>query len=275
MNTARHAFTLIELLVVIAIIAILAAILFPVFAQAKAAAIHTQNISNVAQVARAAIMYANDYDDTFVSQAWVGGSPFRTYEWHELFQPYVKNWGIMYDPLRKNNCNQYKNKWGEKGVTRCMGYGVNIGIFTIGSDAGMFQNIRTYTENGEQVQLVEGRSMTFYPNPAEMTMFNTTQDEPMYTTAFDWQRFTEPNGFGRNNYNAVARNGGKWVRSFVDGHAKTVFYGRYKTSSYRHLIMPKNRRDMEQMCWSLDASGGSGRTCGQWIDYFVANRTEF
>lgn len=40
------AFTLIELLVVIAIIAILAAILFPVFAQAKAAAKKSSELSN-------------------------------------------------------------------------------------------------------------------------------------------------------------------------------------------------------------------------------------
>ncbi len=63
----RKAFTLIELLVVIAIIAILAAILFPVFAQAKAAAKKTQDLSNVKQIATASIMYSGDYDDTFVA----------------------------------------------------------------------------------------------------------------------------------------------------------------------------------------------------------------
>jgi prepilin-type N-terminal cleavage/methylation domain-containing protein len=46
----RKAFTLIELLVVIAIIAILAAILFPVFAQAKASAKNTQELSNMKQL---------------------------------------------------------------------------------------------------------------------------------------------------------------------------------------------------------------------------------
>ena len=57
------AFTLIELLVVIAIIAILAAILFPVFAQAKAAAKKTADLSNLKQNMTATLIYSNDFDD--------------------------------------------------------------------------------------------------------------------------------------------------------------------------------------------------------------------
>ncbi len=67
----RRAFTLIELLVVIAIIAILAAILFPVFAQARESARQTSCLSNLKQIALADMMYAQDYDETFVP---VGGS---------------------------------------------------------------------------------------------------------------------------------------------------------------------------------------------------------
>ena len=104
MRFARRAFTLIELLVVIAIIAILAAILFPVFAQAKNAAFQTQNVSNIRQLGNASLMYANDYDDFFPHQSWIG-NPFTTDEYHIMFQPYVKNWGIMYDPFRKYDCN--------------------------------------------------------------------------------------------------------------------------------------------------------------------------
>ncbi|WP_395093773.1 DUF1559 domain-containing protein [Armatimonas sp.] len=58
-------FTLIELLVVIAIIAILAAILFPVFAKARESARKTACMSNLKQIALAAIMYAQDYDEMF------------------------------------------------------------------------------------------------------------------------------------------------------------------------------------------------------------------
>lgn len=72
----RTAFTLIELLVVIAIIAILAAILFPVFAQARESARQTTCLSNLKQIALATMMYAQDYDETYVpvggtiEQAW-------------------------------------------------------------------------------------------------------------------------------------------------------------------------------------------------------------
>jgi prepilin-type processing-associated H-X9-DG protein len=54
---------LIELLVVTAIIAILAAILFPVFARVREAARKATCISNLKQIALAAIMYAQDYDE--------------------------------------------------------------------------------------------------------------------------------------------------------------------------------------------------------------------
>ena len=61
----NRGFTLIELLVVIAIIAILAAILFPVFARAREAARKATCLSNLKQIALAAIMYAQDYDEVF------------------------------------------------------------------------------------------------------------------------------------------------------------------------------------------------------------------
>ncbi|UCH35866.1 MAG: DUF1559 domain-containing protein [Armatimonadota bacterium] len=71
MRTNRG-FTLIELLVVIAIIAILAAILFPVFARAREAARKATCLSNLKQIALAAIMYAQDYDEVLPSANGTG-----------------------------------------------------------------------------------------------------------------------------------------------------------------------------------------------------------
>jgi len=95
----RRGFTLIELLVVIAIIAILAAILFPVFAQAREQARKTSCLSSQKQNGLACLMYAQDYDETYVQvcdwnqrvPTWQNGIP----NWTSLVQPYVKSYEVV------------------------------------------------------------------------------------------------------------------------------------------------------------------------------------
>jgi prepilin-type N-terminal cleavage/methylation domain-containing protein/prepilin-type processing-associated H-X9-DG protein len=77
MRNRTRGFTLIELLVVIAIIAILAAILFPVFAQAREKARQASCTSNIKQITLAALMYVQDYDETFVD---AGVNPFFSHQ---------------------------------------------------------------------------------------------------------------------------------------------------------------------------------------------------
>ena len=86
-------------MVVIAIIAILAAILFPVFAQAREKARSTQCLSNLKNVSYALMMYAEDYDEVFVS----------INNWKQKIDEYVKNKNIDFYPSRPqikrdNNC---------------------------------------------------------------------------------------------------------------------------------------------------------------------------
>lgn len=99
----NHAFTLIELLVVIAIIAILAAILFPVFAQAKAAAKRTSELSNIKQLSLAAIMYNGDNDDVFPTSilydAWDRSDQWPTMCWAPRLSPYIKSQAMFRSPL--------------------------------------------------------------------------------------------------------------------------------------------------------------------------------
>src|SRR5262249_37974722 len=92
------AFTLIELLVVIAIIAILAAILFPVFAQAREKARAISCISNGNQLGKAAMMYVQDYDETYpwaTNAADVNAGTFLVDAWPDLIFPYVKSDGAF------------------------------------------------------------------------------------------------------------------------------------------------------------------------------------
>jgi len=91
----RKGFTLIELLVVIAIIAILAAILFPVFARAREKARQASCQSNLKQLGLAHLMYAQDYDETFMKQMpcynGTNGWPNGSGKWQAVLNPYIKN----------------------------------------------------------------------------------------------------------------------------------------------------------------------------------------
>ena len=105
MRIQRRAFTLIELLVVIAIIAILAAILFPVFAQAKAAAKASADLSNVKQINLGMIQYTADTDDTYprawnndVCRTYRVGLGSDRYHWQDSIYPYIKSDAIFKSP---------------------------------------------------------------------------------------------------------------------------------------------------------------------------------
>src|SRR5580658_8541822 len=96
----KAGFTLIELLVVVAIIALLAAILFPVFARARENARRASCQSNLKQIGMGLLQYAQDYDDTMVTQDTAGNNyrfvinyaNVTTANWITATQPYVKSW---------------------------------------------------------------------------------------------------------------------------------------------------------------------------------------
>ena len=95
-QATKRGFTLIELLVVIAIIAILAAILFPVFAQAKAAAKRTADLSNVKNITLGMHVYTADYDDCLAPMWQVEDWGLPRHQltiWKDSILPYIKNGG--------------------------------------------------------------------------------------------------------------------------------------------------------------------------------------
>ncbi|OIO91395.1 MAG: hypothetical protein AUJ92_16615 [Armatimonadetes bacterium CG2_30_59_28] len=111
MMPCKKGFTLIELLVVIAIIAILAAILFPVFAKAREKARQTSCLSNIKQLGLGAMMYVQDFDETYFPR-WqpitVYPAPADAIWWlprpgyASLLDPYTKSTQIGVCPSLRN-----------------------------------------------------------------------------------------------------------------------------------------------------------------------------
>jgi len=120
----RRGFTLIELLVVIAIIAILAAILFPVFLQARAKADQTKCMSNMVQLGKAMMAYADDYQGT-LPFAWYqpNWSEWRIATWRERIQPYAKSRGILQCPVKTASP---RADFSAADVKRIGHYGINV-----------------------------------------------------------------------------------------------------------------------------------------------------
>src|SRR5690242_3172184 len=88
-KSIRHGFTLLELLVVIAVIAILAALLFPVFSLARARARQATCAGNLEQIARAGMLYVQDYDERFPSCYSLPVPPYAV-DPRTSLQPYIK-----------------------------------------------------------------------------------------------------------------------------------------------------------------------------------------
>jgi len=134
-------FTLIELLVVIAIIAILAAILFPVFARARENARRASCQSNLKQIGLGIIMYAQDYDERFVSHYMVD-TPDKNnpYGWADALQPYLKSTQIFQCPSETNppEMGTSGNFVGVADPTKfgCTDYWINVAITGV-SDASL------------------------------------------------------------------------------------------------------------------------------------------
>lgn len=256
----RKAFTLIELLVVIAIIAILAAILFPVFAQAKAAAKRTADLSNIKNITLGMTIYAGDWDDT-VAPMMQGAWDWPRYKlvlWKDSILPYIKNGGrymkpdgtaytgnsgqdggIFASPAYSGSwaalpSNQGANMFGDTTTRFPRSYALNANAGTNegmkgSNDEGIWPWIEYWSWETPQNKGGSG-NMTGLSNPAGTMMIGSTRDPYPNLTAHKMCY-----GCGNNdcdvtdNTVTVGRSVGNQLMNigFFDGHAKAV--NGYKT----------------------------------------------
>jgi len=247
----RRAFTLIELLVVIAIIAILAAILFPVFARAREQARKTTCLSNLKQIGLAALMYVQDYDDTFpwlmmdgrnndnntgYSRRMPSGPPnwpvdlnnkrglFMEY----AFQPYIKNYGVFHcptlgsDPVRIGADGLPLNQFGSYGYA----YG-GVGLVPSPRMTPLELFVRVlgppYNTDNPQDYYIAGQPLSVVGSPSKsiIAFCNSYGGHEGYTDSD-----VVPAVFGGNGKEAV----GATYAVMVDGHAA------YKKGKFLDLV---------------------------------------
>ncbi len=264
------AFTLIELLVVIAIIAILAAILFPVFAQAREQARRTICVSNLKQLTNAFLMYAQDYDERFMSQNNADGPDFDdNTEAQVLLQPYIKNRNIFYCPSRNNfNCVRWIDPSG-----RCLGYAPNFGLYSYANGLGIFE-VPIPAPPGVPGWIWVGKTLSQMAHPAQTILQGDTNDFNMYTLSFYFQYWD-----GRTS--AAIRHNRMYQFSFVDGHVKSMKMAAYSflVDSDPFTIMPENGDNIKLYCADVNEVSkrtgnyyGRGLPCGRIAENIARDR---
>ncbi len=283
----KRAFTLIELLVVIAIIAILAAILFPVFAQAKAAAKRTADLSNVKNIALGLTVYTTDSDDCVPpmmqgSWSWTPAQRYRLVLWKDSILPYIKNGGkyakpdgtpytgtdnrdggIFASPIYSGNWaplpgNQGANQYGDTSTRFPRAYalndaaGRNEGLGGTGS-SGIWPWV-AYWDWETPRNVGFGGSMTSLEGPASTIMISGTRQPYPNTQA--WYLCYGCGG-GANDCDtsdpgvtAGRSVGNKLLNiSFFDGHAKAT--NAYQTLANDNWDQFKGNNDAKDIAFYM------------------------
>ena len=226
----KKAFTLLETLIVIAILAIIAAFLFPVFAESKASAKNTQDLSNQKQLGMALVLYTNDNDNMFVPiGSWNDPSitPFTNpqgppgLQWNSwaLKLSRYSSRGVFVSPFMP----KVANWWTEacetsNGMPITSTYAYNWFLGADNSYIGLPWEYYNVSPSGLRIE------NPFTENAIESTSstiaFQLSQTTSAYGNAFGclYNSIENADWDNKIRFRAVHRNGGNI--SFADGHSK-------------------------------------------------------
>jgi prepilin-type N-terminal cleavage/methylation domain-containing protein/prepilin-type processing-associated H-X9-DG protein len=275
----KRGFTLIELLVVIAVIAILAAILFPVFAAARERARQATCISNLKELTHAFLMYAQDYDETWVTPGKDRNSG-DTNDANYRVQPYVKNMAIFFCPSRTRTAKRAATPLNAQG--RFNGYGLNYGIYASTDGLGVVGTRNDLSSNSAirsiNPQFYPGRPLAQIVSPAETISLADTSDDPNYTITPGAYCNEFPDGQSARSPTdclQFIRHSGMYAFSFVDGHVRTLKMAPYlfPPDHNAYMLLPANGEFVKDYCFDVNALSdrqgsyyGKGLTCGAVAD---------
>lgn len=264
-----YGFTLIELLVVIAIIAILAAILFPVFAQAKAAAKKSVDLSNTKQIGTGIYLYCSDYDDTTPTINGRTGANPAPYDmdYYVGLMPYVKNMDIFFSPGRKDEWNFANGDSCDDGYNtrrKCLGYGWNWGI-TSAAGSGLVYGRAGSGQPGydPQWRTNVGKNFSAIEETANMIAAGDTGDSTRYTMCANYMYQYYPAQKSSMFF------GGRQNVAFLDGHSKNMAWsiGTTVLTGSDTIGLPSSKADGYKYCDQPDAVDSKiGMTCRAYVD---------
>jgi len=210
----RRAFTLIELLVVIAIVAILAAILFPVFSRVREQARATACRSNVYQLGRGLLMYAQDYDELLPTEPYAGNPHPNLIA---VTQPYVKNIELFYCPSAPGaGLTRWSDADGD-GIIDIMYHPTNVSKGNISYYYFSFYNLPSTAPPSDRAKWIDWNFLARFWGNRNRVM--SLRWDPDYWLMSDWYcRPHKDEGGGMPHESAFMSAN----ILFLDGHVKKI-----------------------------------------------------